>query len=83
MAKITGAAPRQSVPDPVVRGTTRGPSGIPRRPDGGALPSPEAELAVAAEHFALCPDNIYQGAGSIRRYAAGLPGTAIWSFWWN
>ena len=47
------------------------------------VPSYEAALAVAAEHFAFCPDNIYQGAGSIRRYAAGLPGTAIWSFWWD
>ena len=45
--------------------------------------SRQAALAVAAEHFAFCMDNIYQGAGSIRRYAAGLPGTAIWSFWWN
>ena len=38
------------------------------------LPSSEAALAVAAEHFAFSPDNIYQGEGSIRRYAAGLSG---------
>jgi hypothetical protein len=47
------------------------------------VPCHEAALAVAAEHFAFCSDNVYQGAGSIRRYAAGLPGAAIWSFWWD
>lgn len=47
------------------------------------VPSHEAALAVAAEHFAFCSENVYQGAGSIRRYAAGLPGAAIWSFWWD
>ena len=47
------------------------------------LPSYQAALGVAAEHFAFCPDNIYQGEGSIRRYAASLSGTAIWSFWWD
>lgn len=47
------------------------------------VPSHEAALAIAAEHFAFCPDNIYQGAGSISRYAAALPGGAIWSFWWD
>ena len=45
--------------------------------------SHEAALAVAAEHFAFCSDNVYQGAGSIRRYAADLPGATIWSFWWD
>ena len=45
--------------------------------------SPEAALAVAAEHFAFCMDNIYQGAGSIEEYAAELPGAARWSFWWD
>jgi hypothetical protein len=47
------------------------------------VPSHEAALAVAAEHFAFCPDNIYQGASSISRYAAALLGAAIWSFWWD
>lgn len=40
-------------------------------------------LILAAEHFAFCSDNIYQGAGSIREYAADLPDAAIWSFWWD
>jgi hypothetical protein len=43
----------------------------------------DAALAVAAEHFAFCPDNIYQDAGSIQDYAAGVRGAAIWSFWWD
>ena len=38
-------------------------------------PSPQTALAIAAGHFALCMDNIYQGAGSISRYARGLTGT--------
>jgi hypothetical protein len=45
--------------------------------------SPDAALAVAAEHYAFCPDNVGQGAGSIREYAAGLAGAARWSFWWD
>ena len=45
--------------------------------------SPQAALAVAAEHFAFCMDNIYQGAGSISAYARQLTGAARWSFWWD
>jgi Domain of unknown function (DUF4253) len=45
--------------------------------------SRQAALAVAAEHFAFCMDNICQGAGSIRDYAADLVGNATWSFWWD
>jgi hypothetical protein len=45
--------------------------------------SREAALAVAAEHFAFCMDNVYQGAGSIQEYAAELPGATRWSFWWD
>jgi hypothetical protein len=45
--------------------------------------SEEEALAVAAEHFAFCPDNVYQGAGSIRGYAEELPGAARWAFWWD
>ena len=43
----------------------------------------EEVLAVAAEHFAFCPDNVYQGAGSIRAYAEELPGATRWAFWWD
>ncbi len=42
----------------------------------------EAE-AVAAEHFAFCPDNITQGTGSLREYAEDLVGDRTWYFWWD
>jgi len=44
----------------------------------------EAE-AVAAEHFAFCPDNILQsGDTSIRAYAeTRLLGRPAWHFWWD
>lgn len=38
---------------------------------------------VGAEHFAFCPDNVVQGPGTIRSYAAQLPGNDLWSFWWD
>jgi len=45
--------------------------------------SSAATFAVAAEHFAFCPDNVRQGAGSIRGYAEDLLGATRWSFWWD
>ncbi|KOG35086.1 MULTISPECIES: DUF4253 domain-containing protein [Streptomyces] len=44
----------------------------------------EAE-AVAAEHFAFCPDNIAQGShGTLREYAEkALLDAPVWSFWWD
>jgi hypothetical protein len=45
--------------------------------------SEQEALAVAAEHFAFCADNVYQGAGSIREYAEELPGATRWAFWWD
>ncbi|MEW2622110.1 DUF4253 domain-containing protein [Streptomyces sp. NPDC048106] len=42
----------------------------------------EAE-AVAAEHFAFCPDNVAQGTGTIRDYAKELIGETTWFFWWD
>ncbi|MBD2898377.1 hypothetical protein amrb99_73470 [Actinomadura sp. RB99] len=43
----------------------------------------EHARAVAAEHEAFCPDNIWQGVGDMEEYAAGLVGRASWSFWWD
>jgi hypothetical protein len=49
-----------------------------------APPATAAEAeAVAAEHFAFCPDNIAQGAGSLREYAEELVGDRTWAFWWD
>ncbi|MBX6767230.1 MAG: DUF4253 domain-containing protein [Actinomadura rubrobrunea] len=38
---------------------------------------------VAAEHFAFCPDNIWQGIGDIDEYAFYLVGAERWRFWWD
>ncbi|WP_430780252.1 DUF4253 domain-containing protein [Actinoplanes sp. G11-F43] len=38
---------------------------------------------VAAEHLAFCPDNVWQGCGSLDDYAESLVGTPTWSFWWD
>jgi hypothetical protein len=41
-------------------------------------------LVVAAEHFAFCPDNIWQGYETIRLYAEeALVRNAHWTFWWD
>ncbi len=45
--------------------------------------SEEHALHVAAEHWAFCPDNIDQGAGSLREYAAAIQDANSWSFWWD
>ncbi|WP_330338515.1 DUF4253 domain-containing protein [Streptomyces sp. NBC_00557] len=40
--------------------------------------------AVAAEHFAFCPDNVLQGEETtVRTYAKGLVGRPVWTFWWD
>ncbi|MFH8339109.1 DUF4253 domain-containing protein [Streptomyces sp. AM6-12] len=49
-----------------------------------APPADRAEAeAVAAEHFAFCPDNITQGTGSLHAYAKELIGETTWFFWWD
>jgi hypothetical protein len=51
-----------------------------------APPTTQAEAeAVAAEHFAFCPDNIAQGHHeTLQEYAAHeIVGRRIWSFWWD
>ncbi|MEU2233602.1 DUF4253 domain-containing protein [Streptomyces vietnamensis] len=47
--------------------------------------TPEEAEAVAAEHFAFCPDNITQGSyDSLREYAEkALLDAPVWSFWWD
>ncbi|GAA1042593.1 DUF4253 domain-containing protein [Virgisporangium ochraceum] len=43
-----------------------------------------AALHVAAEHFAFCPDNVWQGAATdLAGYAGQLVDAPIWSFWWD
>ena len=43
----------------------------------------EQALRTAAEHFALCPDNVWQGPGTLQSYADTLIGARTWSFWWD
>ncbi|MEU8773972.1 DUF4253 domain-containing protein [Streptomyces sp. NPDC048606] len=46
--------------------------------------TPADVLAVAAEHFAFCPDNVWQGSGTVAAYAEeGVAGSSHWSFWWD
>ncbi|MEU4154176.1 DUF4253 domain-containing protein [Streptomyces sp. NPDC026659] len=41
-------------------------------------------LAVAVEHFAFCPDNVWQGYETLRLYAEeALVGSRHWTFWWD
>lgn len=41
-------------------------------------------LAVAAEHFAFCPDNIRQShPHTLTAYASRLVRTSTWEFWWD
>jgi hypothetical protein len=40
-------------------------------------------LGIAAEHFAMCSDNVYQGAGTLSEYAESLIDQNAWQFWWD
>ncbi|MEU5883898.1 DUF4253 domain-containing protein [Spirillospora sp. NPDC047279] len=40
-------------------------------------------LHVAAEHWAFCPDILFQGPGDLRGYAEEIRGRDHWSFWWD
>jgi hypothetical protein len=44
----------------------------------------EHALAVSREHFAFCPDNLWQGGyDTIDQYATSLIGINAWVFWWD
>lgn len=43
----------------------------------------ETAMALAAEHFAFCPDSIWQGAGTLVAYAESLNRSRTWTFWWD
>jgi predicted DNA-binding WGR domain protein len=43
----------------------------------------QTAVALAAEHYALCPDNIGQGSGTLDAYAKDLVGSQTWMFWWD
>jgi hypothetical protein len=33
--------------------------------------------------MAFCPDNIWQGVGTISEYAESIIGEPLWTFWWD
>jgi len=43
----------------------------------------EHARAVAAEHYAFCPDNLDQGPGDFDDYAKALIDERGWWFWWD
>ncbi|MFF8271729.1 DUF4253 domain-containing protein [Streptomyces sp. NPDC016562] len=45
----------------------------------------EDALLVAAEHFAFCPDNVWQGSRpyTLAAYAERIIGARSWDFWWD
>ncbi|MFE0459211.1 DUF4253 domain-containing protein [Kitasatospora sp. NPDC058965] len=46
--------------------------------------SPDSALLIAAEHLALCPDNILQGdAETLAEYADDLVDEDLWALWWD
>ncbi|MER5355688.1 DUF4253 domain-containing protein [Kitasatospora sp. NPDC002551] len=52
-----------------------------------SVPVPPATLdealPIAAEHMALCPDQVLQGAETLTAYAEQLIAARRWSFWWD
>lgn len=42
-----------------------------------------AAMRISAEHLAFCPDNIWQGVGTVAEYAPLLVGSRLWKFWWD
>jgi hypothetical protein len=44
---------------------------------------PAHAAAVAAEHWAFCPDRVLQQSGSISAHADEIRGRRTWSFWWE
>jgi hypothetical protein len=40
-------------------------------------------IAIAAEHFAFCPDRVWQDIGSLDALATSLVDSPVWQFWWD
>ncbi len=45
--------------------------------------SDEDALCVAKEQYALCPDIVWQGIGSVGALADSLKRSTVWFFWWD
>ncbi|MFI6155050.1 DUF4253 domain-containing protein [Kitasatospora sp. NPDC051170] len=45
--------------------------------------TPEQALPLAAQFAALCPDQLFQGAGTLTELAGQLAGARRWTLWWD
>jgi hypothetical protein len=46
--------------------------------------TPDLALRVTAEHFAFCPDNLWQShTDTFPQYAEAIRGLSSWHFWWD
>ncbi|MBK8943393.1 MAG: DUF4253 domain-containing protein [Polyangiaceae bacterium] len=43
----------------------------------------KAALALAAEHYAVCPDIVEQHSGTLRKHAESLVALPCWTLWWD
>lgn len=43
----------------------------------------QGAMETAVEHFAVCPDNVYQGTGTVAALADSLTKSTVWWFWWD
>lgn len=43
----------------------------------------QGAMETAVEHFAVCPDNVYQGVGTVAALADSLTKSTVWWFWWD
>nr|WP_246041177.1 DUF4253 domain-containing protein [Streptomyces cadmiisoli] len=50
-----------------------------------AIGNEHEALLIAAEHFAICPDNTWQGSRpcALTAYAERITGAHHWDFWWD
>ncbi len=43
----------------------------------------KSAMETAVEHYAVCPDNVDQGVGTVAALADSLTKSTVWWFWWD
>ena len=43
----------------------------------------KSAMEAAVEHYAVCPDNVDQGIGTVAALADSLTKSTVWWFWWD
>lgn len=43
----------------------------------------KSAMETAVEHYAVCPDNVDQGIGTVAALADSLTKSTVWWFWWD